>query len=157
MLLNHSDKFRKTIQNPCLSAAEGQTVANMTKSTLDTLRAKDKFKLFWEKVRRMAPDVNVNDSQLPRKRKTPARYENRNAPTEYHSTPEGYYRQIYYGALDLIILASESRFDRPGYKMYLCLQDLVIKAVNKNFSEQLQLVASVYGSDIDAPTLQTQL
>ena len=30
--------------------------------------------------------------------------------------------------------------------------------VNKeDFSEQLQLVASVYGSDIEAPTLQTQL
>ena len=41
--------------------------------------------------------------------------------------------------------------------MYLCLQDLVIKAVNKeDLSEQLQLVASVYGSDIEAPTLQTQ-
>ena len=42
--------------------------------------------------------------------------------------------------------------------MYRCLQDLVIKAVNKeDLSEQLQLVASVYGSDIEAPTLQTQL
>ena len=42
--------------------------------------------------------------------------------------------------------------------MYWCLQDLVVKAVNKeDLSEQLQLVASVYGSDIEAPTWQTQL
>ena len=54
MLLNYSDNLSKTLQNTRLSAAEGQTVANMTKRTLATLRAEDKFKLFWENVRRMA-------------------------------------------------------------------------------------------------------
>ena len=89
ILLNHCDNFSKTLQNPYLSAAEGQTVANMTKRTLATLLAEDNVKLLWEKVRRMAAEVNVNDPQLPRKRKAPARYESRNAPSEYHLTPEG--------------------------------------------------------------------
>ena len=89
ILLNHCDNLSKTLQNPRLSTTEGQTVANMTKRNLATLRAEDKFKLFWEMVRKMAVEVDVNDPQLPRKRKAPARYERGNAPPEYHSTPEG--------------------------------------------------------------------
>ena len=158
MLLNHCDNLSKTLQNPHLSAAEGQTVADMTKRTLATLQAEDKFTLFWEKVRKMVAEVDVNDPQLPQKRKVPARYEIGNAPPEYHPTPEGYYRQIYCEALDLTIQAIESRFDQPGYRTYQCLQDLVFKAANnEDFSEQLQLVTSLYGSDIEAPALQTQL
>ena len=73
MLLNHCDNLSKTLQNPRLSAAEGQTVANMTKRTLATLRAEDKFKLFWENVRRMAAEVDVNDPQLPPKEEGPSK------------------------------------------------------------------------------------
>ena len=120
VLFNHCDNLSKTLQNPCLSAAEGQTVADMTKGTLATLRAEDKFTLLWEKVRRMVRRmvalVNVNDPQLPRKRKFPARFESGNAPPEYQSTPEGYCRQINYEALDLTIYAIESRFGQPGYR-----------------------------------------
>ena len=86
------------------------------------------------------------------------RYESGKAPAECHSTPKVYYRQIFYEALDLITQAIESRFDQPGYRTYRCLEDLVLKAANKeDYSEELKAVTSVYGSDIDAPTLQTQL
>ena len=158
MLLRHCDNLSKTLQNPHLSAAEGQTVADMTKRTLATLRAEDQFELFWEKVRKMTSELDVKEPQLPRRRKVPLRYESGKAPAEYHSTPKVYYRQIFYEALDLITQAIESRFDQPGYRTYRCLEDLVLKAANKeDYSEELKAVTSVYGSDIDAPTLQTQL
>ena len=130
----------------------------MTKRTLATIRADDKFELFWEKVRRMVAELDVSEPQLPRKRKAPMRYESGTAPPEYHSTPKGHYRQIFYEAVDLNVHAIDDRFDQPGYRTYRCLEDLVLKATNnEDFSEELQVVVSVYGSDIDAPTLQTQL
>ena len=157
MLLSHCDNLSSTLQNPHLSAAEGQTVADMTKRTLATIRADDKFELFWEKVRRMVAELDVSEPQLPRKRKAPMRYESGTAPPEYHSTPKGHYHQIFYEAVDLIVHAIDDRFDQPGYRTYRCLEDLVLKATNnEDFSEKLQVVVSVYGSDIDAPTLQTQ-
>ena len=52
MLLRHCENLSKTFQKPYLSAEEGQTVADMTKKTLATLRAEDPFELFWEKVRK---------------------------------------------------------------------------------------------------------
>ena len=64
------------------------------------------------------------------------------APPEYPTTPKGHYHQIFNEAVDL----------------YRCLKDLVLKAANKEeFSEELQVVVSVYDSNIDATTLQTQL
>ena len=127
----------------------------MTKQTLATLRAEDKFELFW-KVIRMVAKLDVNEPQLPRKRRVPTRYECGTAPPEYHLTPVDYYWQIFYESLDLIIQAIDNRFDQPGYRTYRCLEDLVLKAANEeDVSEQLQAVTSVYGSDIDALRSQT--
>ena len=58
-----------------------------------------------------------------------------------------YYRQIFYEALDLITQAIESRFDQPGYRTYRCLEDLVLKAANKEgYSKELKAVTRVYRS-----------
>ena len=73
-------------------------------------------------------------------RKRPIRYEDGNAAVEFHSNPKDYYRQIYYEALDLIVQSIKDRFEQPGYKVYKCLEDLVIKAANKlDFSEQTSI------------------
>lgn len=88
MLLRHCDNLNKTLQNPQLSAAEGQTVADITKRTLATLRAEDQFELFWEKVRKMTSELDVKEPQLPRRRKVLLRYESGKAPAEYHSNPK---------------------------------------------------------------------
>ena len=73
MFLSNFDNHSSTLQSPHVPAAEGQTVADMTKPTLVTIRADHKFELFWEKVRRMAAELEVSEAQLPRKRKAPIR------------------------------------------------------------------------------------
>ena len=88
----------------------------------------------------------MEDPKLPRNRKRPIRYEDGNAAAEFHSNPKDYYRQIYYEALDLIVQSIKDRFEQSGYKVYKCLEDLVIKAANKlDFSEQLASVIDTYG------------
>ena len=49
-------------------------------------------------------------------------------------TPERYYRQIYYEALDLITLAIESRFDQPGYKCTVACKTLSSKLLTRRTS-----------------------
>jgi len=49
-----------------------------------------------------------------------------------------------YKALNLLIQAIKSRFDQPGYKMYCCLQILLIKKAGDDiYSGELQKVIEV--------------
>ena len=106
----------------------------------------------------MAAEADVNDPVLPRKRKVPQRYDDGSAPPEFHSTPKDFYRQTYYEALDLIVQSISDRFNQPGYKTYCCLEALILKAIKKeDFSEELDTILDVYGSDLNASNLKQQL
>ena len=58
----------------------------------------------------MKDEVDVDEPQLPRRQKRPARYGAGEAPAEFHSTPAEYFRQFYFEALDLSIL-NQSKSD----------------------------------------------
>ena len=110
VLLRHTDNLSRTLQKSC-SASEGQIVADMTKRTLFSIRSEQCFDLFWEKVNRMAVDLDVCDPVLPRKRKAPQCFEEGSAPPVFHSIPKEIYRQVYYEALYLLVQAIGDRFD----------------------------------------------
>lgn len=130
ILLHHTANLSRTPQKSC-SASEGQTVTDMTKKTLSGIRNEQGFDLFWEKVNRMAADVDVSDPMLPRKRKVPKCFKEGSTPPEFHSTPKDRYRQVYYEALDLLVQAIADRFDQPGYNTYYCLETLILKSIKK--------------------------
>ena len=48
-VLQHTDNLSKTLQNPSLTAAEGEKIAYLTRSTLLRMRSDDNFDLFWER------------------------------------------------------------------------------------------------------------
>ena len=78
--------------------------------------------------------------------------------TEFHSTVKEFYCCIYYEALDLIVEPIRDRFDQPGYRVYQCLENLLLKAAKQeDFTEELQLAVSTYTSDIHESNLQMQL
>ena len=65
---------------------------------------------------------------------------------------------VCYEALDLIVQTIKNRFDQPGYSVYQCLENLLLKAAKKeDFSEELNLATSIYGSDMHESNLQMQL
>jgi len=129
----------------------------MTKRTLQEIRTDENFALFWQKVSQMASILEVSDPVLPQKRKVPKRFEIGSTPPEYCAEPKDYYRHIYFEGLDLLVQAIADRFDQPGYRTYLCLQELMLKAVNKDFSTELTTVCSLYGSGLHAANLKMQL
>jgi hypothetical protein len=120
------------------------------------IRNDDSFDLFWEKVNKIASDLDVDDPVLPRRRKVPRRFEG-DAPPEYPSTPKDMYRRVYFEALDLLVQTIQARFDQPGYKMYGCIETL-LKAIHKgDYSEELKQVLEVYSTDLSESSLQTHL
>ena len=160
MLLRHTDNLSKTLQKKSISAAEGQHVGRMVIDTLQSLRTEESYDFFWTKVSTMAEtaDIDVEEPQLPRRRKTPKRYDDGLTIGDFHDTPKAYYRQLYYEAIDSIVSALKDRFDQPGYGVYCKLEELLVKASCKeNFKASLDFVCSFYKDDFNSDTLCAQL
>ena len=49
-ILNHTNNFGKTLQNPSLTASEGQYIDELTCQTLEKIRSDEAYNLFWEKL-----------------------------------------------------------------------------------------------------------
>lgn len=71
LLLLHTDNLSKTLQNKSLSAAEGQRLAKLTLSVLQSFRNEDHFRSFYERVLQDQVRFEINAPALPRKRKVP--------------------------------------------------------------------------------------
>ena len=101
LILKHTDNLSRALQKEDISAAEGKTIADMTVSTLKSLRSDSCSDLFWQKTTASAEAEHVNPPSLPRQRKVPRRLDDGSAAS-FHKTVEEHYRVIYFEALDLI-------------------------------------------------------
>ena len=159
LILRHTDNLSRTLQKVDISAAEGQNIAGLTVKALQSLRTDNNFPLFWEKTTREADRLKVNEPGLPRRRKTPRRFESGSTDGyRFPDTPVDHYRQIYYEAIDLITTCINNRFDQPGYKIYRNIEDLLLKTANaEDYEAELKFVTQFYSSDFDGYLLKTQL
>jgi len=157
-ILRITDNLSKTLQLKYLCAAEAQVIVSHTVKTLMSMRHDEEFLLFWKHMDILRVRMNTNEPVLPRKRKTPRRFEVGEGDSSHSSTVEDHYRKLYFEALDLAINCIQDRFNQPGYKLYQTLEELLVKAANKeDYSEQLHKVVAFYGSDFDKSELHTQL
>ena len=159
LFLKHGDNLSRTLQNPNLSAAEGQEVARLTVATLQSVRNERDFDLFWCKVlKNNIEKLDVNEHSLPRQRKVPRRFEIGESEPSFSSTPKQYYRRVYYEALDLVTNAITDRFNQPGFRVYRKTQDLLLKAVHgSDYKEDFEFVVNFYGDVFNASQLEVQL
>ena len=75
LIFRHTDKLSQTLQEPKLSNVEGHGIAMLIVETLKGLRSDISFDAFWEKVEQSRESLGLDEPSLPRKRKTPARFE----------------------------------------------------------------------------------
>ncbi len=158
LLLRHSDNLSKTLQSSSISAAEGQKIAEMTVVTLESIRCDEHFCLFWDLLKKRAAESDIDDPKLPRRRKQPKRYDENSSTSSFPSTVEEYYKRNYFEALDELVNGIRNRFDQPGYRVYLNLEQLLIKAARKcEYEEEFKFVTDFYQDDFDCQTLKLQL
>ena len=130
----------------------------MTVCTIESMRSDESFKLFWKKVTDLAGSLDVSNPTLPRQRKRPSRYETGLSDSSFPQTVEELYRIAYFEALDLLVSAIKSCFDQPGYHVYSKLEELVLKAANKeSFEEELKFLIDFYKDDFHEGQLRVQL
>ena len=158
LILRHTDKLSKTLQNPELSSVEGHEIALLTMATLQDVRSDRDFSLFWEKVELRRVQWDVEEPQLPRKRKVPTRYEQGSCEAQFHSTAKDLFRQVYFEAIDLAVSSIKNRFDQPGFKVYSNVEQLLFRACSgETYEEELTFVCKFYGEDLNRRDLETQL
>ena len=157
LLLRRTDDLSRTLQQKDISAASGQQVVKSVVITLQSLRNDSNFTLFWELVNSKSQKLTVDPPSISRQRKRPLRYEYGNAPAEFASEPEDYYRRIYYEALDLIVESINERFDQTCYGLYSNLEQLLLKAVrHDNYDEELISVSNLYENDLHIEDLKSR-
>ena len=94
---------------------------------------------------------------LPRQRKLPKKS---GEPDTYHfpSTPNKFFKDIYFEVYDQTVNGIKERFNRPDYRIYVNLQELILKAFNKeDFSKELEAVTDFYDSVFERFNLDSQL
>ena len=101
MILQHTDKLSETLQAPKLSGVEDHEIVMLTVKTLKGLQTDGNFNLFWQKIEKMMNELDVDEPQLARRRKTQRRFEQGEAPAEFAATPKDEYCRVYFEALDL--------------------------------------------------------
>ena len=157
-ILKITDNLNTTLQKQELSAAEAQSIARMTIKTLQSMRSDEAFKLFFDLVEHVRENTATDKPTLPRKRKAPSRFEIGHGEGYHAPNVEDHYRSIYFQALDYAVSSIEDRFDQPGFQVYKNLEELLVRAANKqDYSTELKDVLQLYGDDFDEDELTTQL
>ena len=106
------------------------------------------------------PDIET--PVLPRKRRRPnysmLRFVSGETAARHPETVEDYYRQIFYEAVDSIILAIKTRFDQQSYQVFLNIEQLLLRAIRcEPYEEEMNELISLYGSDVCATALPSEL
>lgn len=158
LLLRQTDNLSKALQDPRLSAAEGQVLAENVIETIRKDRTDERFEIFWQSlIKRKEALPDVEEPMLPRKRKMPKRFEDADTH-HFPSMPEDHYRKIYFQAVDHVLNGIQTRFDQGDLKTYINLQELIVLSFNgKDVTEIFENSFSTYRDDLDEFSLRTQL
>ena len=106
-------------------------------------------------VEHVRESTGTDKPMLPRKRKAPSRFEVGHGEGYHTEDTEDHYRSIYFEALDYAISGIK---DYSGFQVYKNLEELLVKAANKqDYSTELKDVVTLYGDNFDESELSTQL
>lgn len=102
----------------------------LTVKTLKRMRSDRDFSLFYEKVKLRRSEWEIEEPQLPRKRKAPKRLEQGTGEGSFPSTVIDLYRQTYFEVIYLTTSCITDRFDQEGFRIYSNVEQLLFKAAS---------------------------
>ena len=74
LILSHTDKFIQILQDTQRTPVDAQVVSCACVATLESVRAKNEFKLFWNKVKQFAEKHKIDEPHLPHTKNIPNPY-----------------------------------------------------------------------------------
>ena len=155
-ILRQTDILSKALQNPELSAVEGQELATSVVSLLESRRNDEKCEAFWDDLICKTEMLEVEGPKLERPRKRPQSYDNNSNTTQQSDDPKENFRRQYFEAYDRIIENIKSRFDQNDFKIYATLQGVLLDGINGRDFDTHE-IPEMYSTDFDFHALQSQL
>ena len=71
---------------------------------------------------------------------------------------EDYYLPFFFEGIDRIVNGIEMRFDQPGFQTYKKLENVLLKAANKeSYDDDIEFITQLYGSDLNLQQLKLHL
>ena len=102
-ILKITDNLSRTLQKQSMSAAEGQSMADLMVKMLKPMRTDANFNASFGLCNCFCEFTNTNLPILLRKRKGPRRFEIESEEGSHSATDEDHYHQAYFEVLDLAI------------------------------------------------------
>ena len=115
-----------------MSALSGKRVACLTKDVLQQMQNDTSFRSFYDVhvvLMKSKSYPSMSGLMLPRRTRAPRRIEIGTGEPTYPVTAQGYYRRIYFEAIDLMMNAIDQRFDQPSFDTYAKMEPLLIKTL----------------------------
>ena len=149
-----------TFQNPA-----GKSLAALTVHTPEGIHNDRDYNLFYESVEKSAGKIKaVSKPTLPQKRNTPNYsilqfVEGHKSEKPHHSeTAQTYFKAIYSEAIDNIINSIQERFEQPGFKVFVQVEQLFLKSINnEDHSDEIMTVKSIFLGDYNHDSLITKI
>jgi hypothetical protein len=94
---------------------------------LEQLRTDEKFDEFWDEMRDRSEKYNIDQPELPRKRKLPRRFDDSTIDYEFKDV-KSYYRKQYFEVIDVTVTAMKARFNSPGFTAVTKLESCILNA-----------------------------
>ena len=139
-IFNQTDNLSRALQKPALSVVEALDLALKVLAVLRKEQSNECFKEFWKLLSNKNSYALVESPVLPRRRKIPACYNDRE-DQHHHKDVEFMYRQLFYDAYDYVVSGIKNRFDQPDFKLYPHTQNLLLKAANvKKYLEEYNII-----------------
>ena len=138
MLLKHSGNLSHVIQTLHIFTAECQLVEALSTKTFTKVRTEETFSLFWERCKKAATELKINEPVLPRKRQCPIRYFLGEAPSEFHDNVNTIIGKFTL-SLDTVVNCIKSRFEQKDYvNCYVKVEStLLLEAKGEPFDEHV--------------------
>ena len=149
----------KALQKKDLSAADGFKLGMMTVSTLEELKSNENYLKFWTAVNEDSQKNDIDEPELPRKRKRTAKVAEAKGQLPQFSNVTEYYKSFYFDSLELLTTRINERFNQKGYHTYVNLENLLLKASlgKEDYKTELEFIKNFYATDLDSRLLEAQL
>ncbi len=121
---------------------------------LQSIRTEENYKQWWQKIKKEAEEIGIDEPRLLRKKRAPQRFDDHSSTGNYHSSPEDHYRAIYFEALDATTSCIQNRFEQEGFQTYSRLEQLLIRGDTGSENDDL---FDLYHDDFNRSTLEAQL
>ena len=133
LLLSQTHNHSKTIQKPVTSAVEAQSLAKSILSVLVSDQPDENFQVLWERIQLSKVHLDVNDSQMSRKRKVPSRFESGKRESYYYHENQRINTNRFTMKLLIVIACIREGFEQNGYWcMPKCKKSCFLLFTNKN-------------------------